>query len=1079
MNQKNLLGRAKVLPLLLLSMLLYSVAFSQKNVTGKITNGTDNQAISGATITVNGSKVATKSNADGTFSISVPAGKNTLTISSVGFDELGVDVSVNTTVAAVLKTRAGNLNEVVVTGYSTQRKKDIIGAVTVVNVGELKSTPAANLGAQLQGRAAGVTVSGSGAPGSPAVVRIRGFQSYGNNEPLYVIDGVPTSDPSILNPQDVETMQVLKDGTASAIYGTRAANGVIIITTKQGKGGKASVTYESFLGNQVVTDNMVPKMLNNQEYIEYLRRTGVKSHPVFGTAPDFKVPDYIVVSSSYKGGVSASDPKANPALYSTDPLYQILKTSPDGTDWFKTILQKGLIQSHQVTASGGNDKANYSIGLNYFNQDGTIKNTNFKRYSVRSNSSFKATNWLKLGENLQVSYQSNNGGNQRGEGGAWSWAYRMVPYVPVYDIKGGFGGNGVGQSGNGSNPLANLIRSEDDRNLTTRLFGNVFAEIQPVQWLTFKTSIGTDIASNFSKSISRKTYERSENQGTTQLNETTTNFVNWTWTNTATFQKVFAKDHDVKLLVGTEAIKRYGKQINAFGQNFDLDNADFISLSNAGTASGDRNVSQNFENTTTILSQFARLDYALKNKYLMNATIRRDGASVFGDKYRYGVFPSVGLGWRLSEENFIKKIGWISDLKIRGGYGTVGSIANVDPTNAYTTFSTGPGFGNYDLNGTNTSALLGYRLSHIGNPNTRWETTISKNIGFDLSILNGSWVFDFNLYKNDTKDLVIRRLGVPNLPIATQPFDNLGTMRNTGIELSIQHKGKITSDLNFDIQANFSKYKNTIIKMNVEGAPIYYGMDRFSNAIKIDKGLPLSTFWGYQVDGFYNNQAEVDKGVKLNGKPGMIGSWKYKDLNGDGNITSADAGVIGSPHPKFQMGLNIGLDYKQFDFSAFLFWNYGNDIYNYTKWYTDMRGFVGGVSTRVLYDTWRPDHMDAKLPILQPGQNGFNVPGDFVAGQSNSYYIEKGSYLRAKNVQLGYTLPAKFLAKAKLQKMRVYIQAQNLFTITKYTGADPDLSIQRGQFNGDGSSRGDASIGIDQSGFPNPKQFLAGLSLTF
>jgi TonB-dependent starch-binding outer membrane protein SusC len=729
MNQTNLLSKAKLLPMLFLFMLLCTAAFSQKNVTGKVTNSVDNQPIAGATVVVKGTTTATATGTDGGFTISVPSGKNILVITSTGFDEVQVDVSKTATVAASLKIRTGNLNEVIVTGYSTQRKKDIIGAVSVVDVAELKSTPAANLGAQLQGRATGVTVSGNGAPGSPAIVRIRGFQSYGDNSPLYVIDGVPTSDPSILNPNDVESMQILKDGTASSIYGTRGANGVVIITTKQGRNGKATVTYETYIGNQVVTDKMIPKMLNNQEYITFLKLSGITTHPVFGTAPNFSVPDYIINSSAFKGGVSASDPRANAALYSLNPLYQILKTTPEGTNWFKEVLRGGLEQSHQISATGGTDKASYSMGINYFSQDGTIRYTDYSRYSVRANSTFKATNWLKFGENLQVSYQSNHGGVQRGEGAAWSWAYRTVPYIPVYDINGGYGGNGVGQSGNASTPIAVLQRDQDDKNLTTRVFGNVFTEVQPVKWVTLKSSIGVDIANVYNKDISRKSYERSENQGATQLTETNGSFVNWTWTNTATFQKTFAQNHDVKVLIGTEAIKRYGKMTQGFGQNFDLDNADFISLSNAGTAAGDRNVSEILNSTITIWSQFARLDYAFKNKYLLNATVRKDASSVFGANFPSGTFPSVGFGWRVSEEKFMQKYTWINDLKLRGGYGTVGSIANVDAINAYTTFATGPGFGNYDLNGTNTSALLGYRLSHVGNPDTRWESYRLRFIG--------------------------------------------------------------------------------------------------------------------------------------------------------------------------------------------------------------------------------------------------------------------------------------------------------------------------------------------------------------
>ncbi|WP_207632879.1 SusC/RagA family TonB-linked outer membrane protein [Foetidibacter luteolus] len=1054
--------------------MLSTVALAQKKITGKVTHASDNQPIPGATITALGTKIATVAEADGSFSITVPPDVKSLVVSFIGFEEVVVDVTNTTSVTVAMKERAGGLSEVVITGYSSQRKKDIIGAVAVVDVAELKSTPAANLGAQLQGRATGVTVSGSGAPGSPAVVRIRGFQSGGSNEPLYVIDGVPTSDPSNVNPQDVASMQILKDGTSSAIYGTRAANGVVIITTKQGRAGRTEVNYEGYVGVQSVTNNMIPKMLDNQEYVQYLNRSGAGSHPVFGAPGSFSVPDYIVVSSDFKGGVSASDPRANPDLYSLSPLYQILKTSPSGTDWFKEILQKGLMQSHQVTASGGNERATYSLGMNYFDQQGTIVKTNFRRYLVRFNTSFKPTPWLRLGENAQLSYQTRLGGEQRGEGGAWSWAYRMVPYIPVYDIKGGFGGNGVGQSGNGSNPVANLIRDQDDKNITTRLFGNVFAELQPVKWATLKTSFGADIFDNFGKDISRKTYERSENQGTTQLTERTINGIDWTWTNTLTFQKTIADDHDIKLLLGTEAIRRYYKEITAFGQNFDLDNADFISLSNAGTAAGDRNVSQVREDVVTIFSQFGRLDYSFRSKYLLNATLRRDEASVFGIANRAGYFPSVGFGWRLSEETFMKSISWITDFKIRGGYGQVGNISNNGAFNPYSTFRTGPGFGNYDLNGTNTSALLGYRQGTLGNDSTKWETTVSKNIGFDLTILNGKWAFDFNVYQNDTKDLLIPRNRINTEPTVTQPNENIGTMRNTGIEFSVTNRGNITGDLSYDVQVNFSRYKNEVVKLNDAGNPFYYGLDRFSNAIKIDKGLPISTYWGYQVIGFYNTEDDVAKGTKLAGQSAKVGTWRYLDRNGDGNINADDAGVIGNPHPKFQMGFNIGLNYKLFDFSAFFYWNYGNDIYNYTKWYTDMRGFVGGVSDRVLYDSWTSSNTNAKLPLLQ---EGFNVPGGFVTNESNSYYVEKGSYFRARNLQLGYTIPANVMNKIKLQKARLYIQAQNLFTITNYTGADPDLNVQRAQRNA--GSAGDYVLGVDQSGFPNPKQFLFGLNVTF
>ena len=390
----------------------YEIPFCQKKISGHVLDA-NHQPVNGASIAIKNFNTGTISDSNGNFSIMANTG-DVLLISSVGMIKREVLIRDEALLTIIMSFATTNLNEVVITGYAAQRKKDIIGAVSVVDVEDLKSTPAANLGAQLQGRATGVTVSGTGAPGSPAVVRIRGFQSGGNNEPLYVIDGVPASDPSIINPQDVASMQILKDGTASAIYGTRAANGVVIITTKQGRSGRTEVSYDNYIGVQSVTDDMTPEMLDNQEYIEYLNRSGSVSHPVFGAPGSFSVPDFIVVSSAFKGGVAANDPKANPGLYSLSPLYQILKTSLQGTDWFDEILQKGILQSHQLTASGGTEKATCSLGLNYFNQDGTIKLTNYKRYLVRFNTSFKPTSWLRLGENAQLSYTSSLGGEQRG-----------------------------------------------------------------------------------------------------------------------------------------------------------------------------------------------------------------------------------------------------------------------------------------------------------------------------------------------------------------------------------------------------------------------------------------------------------------------------------------------------------------------------------------------------------------------------------------------------------------------------------------------------------------------------------------
>ncbi len=1059
-------------------LLHVSVGYAQeKTVTGTVTSGTKNDPVFGATVAVKGTTRATTTNDQGKFTIAVPNNNSVLLITFVGYNSVEISVADKTTLDINLSENSGSLTDVVVTGYTAQRKKDIIGAVSVVNTKDLQQTPSANLGAQLQGRAAGVVVSSAGEPGQVAVVRIRGFASAGNNDPLYVIDGVPTDDPSKINPNDVESIQILKDATSASIYGSRASNGVVIITTKQGKIGRTTLSYDSYIGQQIITENMMPDLLNTSQYVEYLKRTNdaAYSHRVFGPQTAFVIPEFIINSPGYKGPASASDPRTNPALYSIESanFHQILRTS-SGTNWFKEVVQDARLMNHQITATGGNDKSVFSLGLNYFDQAGTFKYTNYRRYSVRANSSFRPKEWLRLGENLQLSNEERQGGRNRGEGDAWASAFRMVPYIPVYDIMGGWGGNGVGESGNGNNPVAGLFRGKDNTNRFHRLFGNVYAEATFTDYLVARTSFGIDYGNQFERIINKKTYERSENQANTQLTEQGWYYLTWTWTNTLTFQKVFADDHDVKLLVGTEAIKGNSRGVSAFGQNFDFETPDFVSLNTAVANSlGDRGVSNYNIGRSSLFSLFGRADYAFKGKYLITGTYRRDGNSRFGPNVRYANFPAVGVAWRISDEAFASKLNWLTDLKLRAGWGQMGSQSNVPPNNQYSTFISTAARTNYDINGNNTSATQGYRAGVEGNVDTKWETTETINVGLDGSITPARLNFSLDVYRKDTRDLLVPQLRNGLEPLIGKPLVNLGTMRNTGFDLSLGTAGKVSGALNYDVTLTFSHYKNEMTKLNVEGTPRNVGLERLSNALRTETGHPISSFHGFVIDGFFNSAGDIAKGPLMSGNPGVIGSWKYKDMNGDNNITDADRVYLGSPHPDFQMGLNLGLDYKAFDFTAFLFWNQGNEIYNYAKYYTDLRVFVGGVSQTVLNDSWTPTNTNAKLPALGAGAaNGFT---SFTTTTSNSYYVEDGSYLRAKTVQLGYTLPQSVLNKLKLERIRIYVQAQNLFTITKYSGPDPDLSI----LSRDPGGLRDLYIGVDLSGFPNPKQYLFGLSVTF
>ncbi|MEI9909248.1 MAG: SusC/RagA family TonB-linked outer membrane protein, partial [Bacteroidota bacterium] len=781
---------------------------------------------------------------------------------------------------------------------------------------------------------------------------------------------------------------------------------------------------------------------------------------------------FILQAQGFKGGVAATDPRANPDLYALSPsLYQISKTSA-GTEWFDELTRPAAFTNQQITASGGTDKALYSVGLNYFDQKGTFVNTYFKRYALRANTSFKPVSFLRIGENLQLSYEDRLGGTNRGEGDAWASAYRMVPYVPVNDIKGGWGGNGVGESGNGSNPIANLARAADNTNRFTRLFGNVFAEVPFTSYLSARTSFGVDIGSQFTRNIGRKTYERSENQGTTQLTEDGWYYASWVWTNTLTFQKTLFNNHDVKVLVGTEAVKNNSRGVRAFGQNFDFETPDFVSLNTATAGSlSDRTISNFNVNRSSLYSLIGRLDYAYKGKYLLTGTIRRDGNSRFGPNVRYANFPSLGVGWRISEESFLRSVTWITDLKLRAGWGQMGSDANIDPANQFSTFISNPPRTNYDIAGNNTSSAQGYRQDREGNLNTKWETAETTNFGLDATLFGGKVDFTLDIYQKDTKDLLYGQLRIGLEPQITKPNINIGTMRNRGFDLGLNYRGTVNKDLTYDVGLTFSHYKNTMTKLNDENAPRVINLERLNSALRTEKGQPISSFHGFIIDGFYNSAAEITAGPSMSGA--VVGSWRYKDLNGDKAITDADRTFLGSPHPDFQMGLNLGVNYKSFNFTAFFFWNQGNEIYNYTKYYTDMRVFVGGVSTRVLNDSWTPTNQNAKLPLLAPGAaNGFT---SFTSSTSNSYYVEDGSYLRAKTLQLGYTLPKSLVSKARLQNVKVYIQAQNLFTITNYTGSDPDLNL----ISRDPFGARDLYIGVDLGGFPNPKQYLFGISATF
>lgn len=1086
-------------------LLFFNALFAQKTVSGKVSDATTGLPVVGTTVAVRGSNTATQTNTEGNFTITVPSANSRLIISSVGYDPQDVSLNGQSNLTVSLKVATSSLNEVVVTGYTSQRKKDITGAVTVVNVGDLKSQPASDATSQLQGRASGVTVVQSGVPGASATVRIRGLGSFQNNSPLYVVDGVQTGSISSINPNDIESMQVLKDAASASIYGVRASNGVIIITTKKGRKKGVNVSYDMYYGFQDPGKGL--DMLNAQEeanlYFLGQKNSGLPIPPnsAYGTGTTPVLPNYIYATGAPAGPINT----VNLGNYSLD--YNkldgsyvpniIVPANKAGTNWFDVITRKAPMQNHNLSMSGANDNSRFMLSLNYFDQQAITQYQFYKRYSIRLNSEFNILKGFRVGENIQLSSDESNippstGGNfNNSEASVIAQTFRPMSIVPVYTIKqgdfaGNIGNSGFGTWGNAKNPLADLYRRRLDRSNDINIFGNVYTELDLFRHLTARTSFGGAINTNNTFSYPFIEYENNENVGNTTFNDRLTRNNNWIWTNQLTYRNTFGK-HNITLLAGEEAQKGYGRQIQGASSSFFTYNyTPFINLANGGV----QNLagSQIFTPGTT-LSYFAKGDYTFNNKYILSATVRRDGSSKFLDKNKWATFPAFSAGWIVSEENFMKGMSWLNFLKIRGSWGKLGNEAAVSAANAYTTFGNNPQSSFYDINGTQTKPEEGFILSFIGNPLGKWEQSISTNVGFDATVLHNSTEIVFDWYQKKTTDLLYNPAGqaIGGAVGANNPsFKNVGSMENHGIDLMISNRSNITRDLKLNTTFTFTTYKNKITAITQDGQP-YFDFNSpaneanriGANATRNFVGQPLNTYYGYQVVGLWQKQSDITAlNLALRAKtPGdttsvyqqnaSIGRFRYQDVNGDGKIDANDRKIIGNPNPKFTYGFNLGFEYKNFDVSAFFYGVAGKDAFNLTRWWTDFTPgiFPGGRSKRALYDSWLPDgsRPNATTPMAEATAGGFSTNLAV-----NSYYVENASYFRLRNLQVGYTLPVTLMNKIKLSSVRVYLQAANLFTITKYTGFNPEIV-----------SSDERASSVDVGAYPTVKQYLVGLNVGF
>ena len=1047
--------RKKGVSMLLLCLLMSVAVYAQTQISGKVVGADDSQPIAGASVLIKGNTTnGAITGADGTFRLTV--GSNAvLVISYIGYQAQEVNVGSQTTFNISLVPSTTTLGEVVVTGYSAERKKDITGSVSVVDVKALKSIPSGSAVQALQGQAAGVNVISSGAPGSPSNIFVRGITSFGNTQPLVLVDGVQ-AELNDVSSDDVESIQVLKDAGAAAIYGVRGSNGVIVVTTKKGKSGQPVISYDAYYGSQQPLKGNVFNLLNSTDFA---RLTKV-AYPTTGLFQN-GLPDFTYRGPGATGVGKAGDAAVDPSKYNFDANnpgrnYLIQSVNKEGTDWFHELFKPAAMTSHNLTASGGTDKSNYMVSLGYFNQQGTMLKSYLERYSARINTQFKIKNNIRVGENVYMFYKRNPGFDNLSTGNPIAWTYRAMPTIPVYDIRGNYGGTFAGpELGSSSNPVAVQMNTVNNKTNAWNVIGNVYAEVDFLKHFTARTSFGGSIDNQYATNFNFTPYNNSEgNTNPNSFSEIALYNSNTMWTNTLTYTNSFGKNN-LKVIVGSEAIRNYGRYLIGSASRLFSTNFDYLSLSN-GTINI-TNGSSAYNNT--LFSIFSRVDYSFDDKYLVGVTVRRDGSSRFGANRRYGIFPSVSLGWRLTGEEFLKDVAWLNELKLRASYGVLGSQNNVSPQNAYTLF--GGTFANayYDIGG-NGALAQGFAQTSIGNPNTGWEENIVTNIGLDGTILNNKLDVSVEYYKKSINGLLFSQPLPATAGGATAPTVNIGDIQNKGVDLALTYRQTISPSLKFSIGANITTYQNKVVNTPNPGYFDGANTQNLGNVVRNQIGQPVSSFFGYKVIGLFKNDAEVTSSPTQTGA--APGRFKYEDVNADGKIDASDRTFLGSPNPDFTYGLNLGVTYRNFDFSTVLYGSQGNEIYNTVRSFTHFFSTYVGAKSNDLLNAWTPENPNSSIPKIES-------TGSFSSsGVSNSFYVENGSFLKMRSLMVGYTVQPSFLKKYGMSKLRLYAQAANLFTFTKYTGLDPELS---------GNS---SSFGIDYANYRNnQKNFIFGLNLSF
>ena len=984
----------------LIGMLLPMCMFAQQITVQGVVKDQTGETVIGASVMEKGTTNGTITGIDGDFSLNMSP-NGTLVVSFVGYKTQEVQVKGQKQLQVVLSEDAEMLDEVVVIGYGTMKKSDLTGAVSSIGNKDIKDSPVSNLGQAIQGKISGVQIVDAGKPGDNVSIKIRGLGSINNCDPLVVIDGVPTDlGLSSLNMADVERLDVLKDASATAIYGSRGANGVVMITTKRGTEGKGKLAVSANYSFQNATN--VPSLLNAAQYAELSNDMMVNS----GRNPN---PEW-----------------ANPSELGA------------GTDWMDELLRTGVMQNYTVSYSGGNEKSHYYVSGGFLDRSGIVKSVNYRRFTFQSNSDAQVLKWLKFSNNITFSADTKKSGSYNiGD------ALKALPIYPVKNEDGSWSGPDGNSEWYGStrNPIGptELNKSQTDG---YNFLANLTAELTFTKWLKFKSTFGYDAKFWFIDNFTPKyNWKPTPTEETSRYKSDNKSFT-YLWDNYFLFDHTFAEKHRVGLMAGMSAQWNTNDYLNAQKNVFMFDNVHEMDNGEEMYAIGGN------ETEWALLSYMARVNYSYEDRYLLTATIRRDGSSRFGKKHRWGTFPSVSVAWRASQEKWFPKNDYINDLKVRAGYGVTGSQASVGNYSYLASYNTSvyP----FGISSGNQTALVS---STLANPYIHWEEVAQTNIGFDASLFNSRVMFSFDAYLKETRDMLVKA----SIPITsgfedtTTTYTNAGKVRNQGIEMSL-HTINLTGELGWETNLTATYNKNKIKDLNSD-VPYYINQINNSYVTMLAKDYPINVFYGYVTDGIFQNQSEVNThAVQPGAEPGDI---RFRDLNNDGVINDSDRTVIGNPNPSWLFSMNNSLSYKGFELSVFLQGIAGNKIYNANN--IDNTGMAAAYNqTTDVLKRWQGEGTSNSMPRAVFGDPNQNT-------RVSDRFVENGSYLRLKNITLSYTFPKQWLQKAQIENARLSLSCENVATITGYSGFDPEVGIN----------------GIDQNRYPISRTFSLGLNFNF